>query len=70
MTLRARTIEAIGFMIEAVTDEKAAFVANVTEITDNLVTMLVSGSLGSDDPQQAAIKDTLAKVAGFLKEDF
>ena len=70
MTLRARTIEAIGFMIEAVTDERAAFLSNVTEITQNLVTMLINGSLTNDDPQQAAIKDTLAKIAGFLKEDF
>lgn len=70
MTLRARTIEAIGFMIEAVTDERAAFLTNVTEITQNLVTMLINGSLTNDDPQQAAIKDTLAKIAGFLKEDF
>lgn len=70
MTLRARTIEALGFMIEAVTDEKAAFVANVTEITKDLLTYLLSGSLGNDDPQLSAIKDTLAKTAGFLKEDF
>jgi hypothetical protein len=29
MTLRARTIETMGYMIEAVADEKAAFQANV-----------------------------------------
>ena len=69
MTLRARTIEALGFMIEAVTEEKATFVAGVTEITTFLVTVLNSG-LTTDDPQLTAIKETLAKIAGFLKEDF
>jgi hypothetical protein len=70
MTLRAKTIEALGFMIEAVTDEKAAFLKNVTEITRDLLTYLLSGTMGTDDPQVSAIKDTLAKTAGFLKEDF
>lgn len=32
MTLRARTIEAMGFMIEAVAEEKETFKANVLEI--------------------------------------
>jgi hypothetical protein len=29
MTLRARTIETMGFMIEAVAEEKATFIENV-----------------------------------------
>jgi hypothetical protein len=69
MTLRARTIEALGYMIEAVTDKKAEFVAGVQEITAFLITLKNSG-LTNDDPQTAAIKETLAKIAGFLKEDF
>ena len=68
-TLRARTIEAMGFMIEAVSEEKAAFNDNVLQITGVLVNMLVQG-LQSDDPQVSAIKETLCKIAFFLKEDF
>ena len=32
MTLRARTIEAIGFMIEAVSEEKETFKGSVSQI--------------------------------------
>lgn len=49
MTLRARTIEAMGFMIEAVAEEKATFGASVKEITAVLVQLLNSG-LTNDDP--------------------
>jgi hypothetical protein len=49
MTLRARTIEAMGFMIEAVAEEKATFVDNVNQITTVLVQILTTGS-SSDDP--------------------
>lgn len=49
MTLRARTIEAMGFMIEAVSEEKESFKTNVLEITSLLVQLLNSG-LTNDDP--------------------
>lgn len=70
MTLRARTIETMGFMIEAVTEERAAFLDNVHQISTALVGLLTSGQLGNDDPQVMAIKETLSKIAYFLKEDF
>jgi hypothetical protein len=40
MQLRARTIEAMGFMIEAVAEEKSTFKDSVSEITTVLVTLL------------------------------
>jgi len=49
MTLRARTIEAMGFMIEAVQDDKDTFKGKVSEITKTLVQLLNSG-LTNDDP--------------------
>ncbi len=50
MNLRARTIETIGFMIEAVSEEKTAFLTSVVEITNYLVNLLTSGQLSSEDP--------------------
>lgn len=70
MNLRARTIETMGFMIEAVAEEKATFLPNVLEITNYLVTLLTSGQLSSEDPQNQAIKETLSKIGYFMKEDF
>ena len=43
MNLRARTIETMGFMIEAVAEEKATFLVSVVEITNYLVNLLTSG---------------------------
>lgn len=68
MTLRARTIEAMGFMIEAVAESKE-FNENVQKITAFLITVLNSG-LTNDDPQILAIKETLSKISYYLKEDF
>ena|ERR1700761_8240970 len=59
----------MGFMIEAVADEKQQFNDNVLKITTQLVTLLNSG-LTNDDPQTSAIKEALAKISTFLKEDF
>jgi hypothetical protein len=42
----------------------------VVEITTSLVSLLNSGTLTNDDPQALAIKETLSKIAYFLKEDF
>ena len=69
MTLRARTIEAMGFMIEAVAEEKEAFKANVIQITSVLIKLLCS-NLSNDDPQITSIKESLSKISFFLKEDF
>jgi hypothetical protein len=70
MNLRARTIDTMGFMIEAVAEEKATFLPNVLEITNYLVNLLTSGQLNSEDPQNQAIKETLSKIGYFMKEDF
>jgi len=62
---RAQAIETMGFMIDAVIDEKEAFKTSVFEITQRLSQLLKNG-LSDDDSQDVAIKDTLAKTAGFL----
>ena len=71
--LRARAITTIGSIVTSVTadssEEKEPFKANVLEITQHLATTLQSG-LKEDDPQDEAIKDTLAQCAGFLGEEF
>ena len=63
--MRAKTIETMGYMIEAISDEKASFNSNVLEITTSLVTLMNSG-LTEDDPQMISIKETLTKIAFFL----
>ena len=69
--LRARAISTIGSVITSVTqsEDKEPFKANVLEITQHLATTLQSG-LKVDDPQDEAIKDTLAQCAGFLRQEF
>ena len=69
MTLRARTIETLGYMIEAVAEEKATFLSSIHEISNFIIVLLKSG-LSSEDPQITAIKETLCKIAFTLKEDF
>jgi len=49
MTLRARTIETLGYMIEAVAEEKEAFVSSIHEISSFIITLLRSG-LSTEDP--------------------
>ena len=69
--LRARAITTIGSIITSVTDneDKEPFKANVVEISQHLSTTL-QGRLADDDPQDEAIKDTLAQCAGFLGTEF
>src|SRR5436305_1277473 len=68
-SLRAKAIETIGYLVEAVSEEKETFGATVMETTNYLVNLLNSG-LGNDDPQSLSIKESLTKIACFLKEDF
>ena len=68
MRLRARTFESIGFMIESVSDNRD-FLSSVQRVTEKLFKCLEQG-FGQDDPQELAVKDTLAKTAFYLKEDF
>jgi hypothetical protein len=71
--LRARTIEAMGYMIEAVAEEKETFLKNVTSITVTLIELLnnlTQDANNNDDPQILAIKEAIAKISTFLKEDF
>ena len=70
MQLRARTIETIGYMIEAVAEEKAAFKSSVDQIASSLIALLGQVAHSTDDPQVLAIKETLSKISLFLKEDF
>lgn len=68
MRLRARTVESIGYMIESVCENKD-FLSSVQRVTEKLFKCLEQG-FGQDDPQETAIKDTLAKTAYYLKDDF
>lgn len=68
--LRARTIESVGYMIEAVAEERSTFFENVQSITQQLVSLLCSGQLSYEDPQNTAIKEALCKIAFFMKEEF
>jgi len=69
--LRAKAITTIGSIITSVSDseDKSPFMANVLEITQHL-SQTLQGRLSDDDPQDEAIKDTLAQCAGFLGPDF
>lgn len=68
MNLRARTIESIGFMISAVS-ENPEFLGAVQQVTEKLF-VLMQGEFAHDDPQEIAIKEALSKIAYYLKEDF
>lgn len=67
--LRARCIESMGTMIAAVAEEQR-FKPTVQEVTEKLFSMLTSGNFDASDPQELAIKDTIAKIAFYLGEDF
>lgn len=68
MNLRARTIESMGFMISAVSDN-TEFLGTVRQVTEKLFTIL-TGGFAHDDPQEVAVKEALSKIAFYLKEDF
>jgi len=68
MNLRARTIESIGFMVAAVS-ENNEFMGAVQQVTEKLFGILQS-QFAHDDPQEVAVKEALSKVAFYLKEDF
>jgi hypothetical protein len=67
--LRARTIESMGTMIAAVSEEQR-FKPTVQEVTEKLFSLLTAGDFDASDPQELAIKDTIAKIAFYLGEDF
>lgn len=67
--LRARTIESMGTMIAAVSEEER-FKPTVQEVTEKLFSLLTAGDFDASDPQELAIKDTIAKIAFYLGEDF
>lgn len=69
--LRARAIQTLGSIIRSVADseDKEPFKAPVIEITSHLATT-IQGRLADDDPQDEAIKETLAQCAGFLGTEF
>jgi hypothetical protein len=69
MQLRARSIESMGILIASIADQNQ-FVDSVKQVTETLFTLLVNTQFTEDDPQQLALKDTLAKVAYYLKDDF
>ena len=64
MQLRARTIESMGVLIVSIT-EKREFLGTVQDVTAALFALL-DKEFAEDDPQELAVKDTLAKVAFYL----
>ena len=66
--LRARTIESIGILIASVAEQKE-FTDSVKEVTDKLFALL-DQQFDQDDPQELAIKETIAKISFFLQDDF
>ena len=68
MRLRARTIESMGIMITSVAEDRS-FLPVVQRVTEKLFAG-VNQEFSQDDPQQLAIKNTLAQTAFYLKEDF
>lgn len=66
--LRARTIESMGSLIVSVSDQKE-FTESVKDVTAQLFALL-GQPFDQDDPQEQAIKETIAKISYFLKEDF
>jgi hypothetical protein len=68
MRLRARTIESMGVMIASVADNRS-FLQTVQRVTEKLFAA-VNQEFSQEDPQQLAIKNTLAQTAYYLKEDF
>ena len=68
LPLKARAIESMGVLIAAVADNRE-FLQEVQRVTGGLTQLLAAG-FAEDDPRQLAVKDTLAKVAFYLKDDF
>lgn len=59
----------MGYMIEAVTEEKSTFMSSVMEIASFLMSLLSSDSMKNEDPQSSAIKECMIRISYFLKED-
>ena len=68
--LRTNTIQSIGFLVNAVSDNATDFSGDVKEISEILAKMILPGVLKDDDPQYGAILNTFPQLAGMLKEQF
>lgn len=66
--LRARTIESMGVLIASAADQ-TELTETVKEVLSTLFGYLEK-EFDQDDPQPLAIKDTIAKIAYFLKDGF
>ena len=55
-------------MIAAVADNRE-FLETVQRVTTGLGSLL-EGGFAEDDPRELAVKETLAKIAYYLKDDF
>jgi hypothetical protein len=64
MRLRARTIESMGIMITAVSEDRS-FLPTVQRVTEKLFAGF-NQEFSQDDPQQLAFKYTLAQTANYL----
>ena len=67
--IRAKIVNTMGFMIEAVCDNREEFLMDVIGICKDMATVLNMG-LEDDDPQAPAIKEALIKSATLLKQEF
>lgn len=67
--IRAKIVQTMGFMIEAVQESREEFLTDVISISKDMASVLSMG-LQEDDPQAPAIKESLIKSASLLKEEF
>jgi len=67
--IRAKIFETMGYCIEAVSEEKEAFLESVQGVTADMASVLSSG-LKEDDPQGPALKEAMIKCSSFLEEKF
>lgn len=68
--LKANTIQCIGFLMEAVKENKEQFEEDAKNVTDLFVQLLEPGVLTEDDPQMLSIVHALTQVSAVLGENF
>jgi len=68
-TIRAKIINCMGYLVQAVQEEKESFTEDVQEFAQTMAGLLAK-QLEADDPQQSEIREALAKVSAFLEGDF
>lgn len=68
--LKSNTIQCIGFLLEAVKEEREQFEEDAKEIANAFMQMLEPGVLKDDDPQITSITQSLTQVSAILLNNF